>query len=278
MTKEERFLIRFHRDHPGSTPSIFDLCRTANGETSYQILAKPVPRATRVLDLGCGNGHLLDHCRQAGHSASDLFGVDLSTFSLGNAAARPTLANVGLAQARAQDLPLRTGVIDHVLCHLVLMLINPLTPALSEVARVLKPGGMLHAMMGGGPAVTDAPHAVDIFLEALAAVMPSPTRASPVMVDQRLRRASGLAGYLEETQLFAEVHTHDVYVTHDGTANEIWPLLRNQYECAEVSGEALTALKAEFIRRCERRYGSTAGIQAVWALRCVRARRVNPGG
>ena len=79
----EVFLRDFHRQYPGVTSRAFARGRIDQGGSSYAWLADEVPEgAGRILDLGCGDGHLLDVLRSRGLVAEQLVGVDLSAAEL----------------------------------------------------------------------------------------------------------------------------------------------------------------------------------------------------
>ena len=125
QTEAEQFLVRFHRDFPGCTPTAFAESRTETGESSYDLLVGVVPLGARVLDLGCGDGFLLESCVQRGHDPDHLIGVDLSADELALAAQRPLLSEVTLHHGHAHAAPVSDHSIDVVLCHMTLMLLGP---------------------------------------------------------------------------------------------------------------------------------------------------------
>jgi SAM-dependent methyltransferase len=89
----------------------------------------------RVLDLGCGPGLTLGCLVGEGLSA---LGLDASEAFSAQAAARgPVL------RGRAQAIPLRDGCLDGVFCECVLSATGDAPASLAEVARVLRPGGLL---------------------------------------------------------------------------------------------------------------------------------------
>src|SRR5262245_41982983 len=62
MSEATSFLRQFHEAEPRATPRALGWGRTPSGLSSYQVLAEIVPRTPgrpRILDLGCGDGHLL---------------------------------------------------------------------------------------------------------------------------------------------------------------------------------------------------------------------------
>lgn len=93
----------------------------------------------KVLDLGCGVGH--DLVRLAGLGLSAV-GVDASADMLARARARAGQVAV-LAQADGARLPLRSGTIDGCRIERVLQHVPDPDVVIAEVARVLRPGGVL---------------------------------------------------------------------------------------------------------------------------------------
>ena len=102
-----------------------------------------------VLDLACGSGPLLNilHARDTGLR---LIGVDMCPEELGLARDRLPQGAARLMQAEAQDMAdIPDASLDVVLCHWALTLMDPVTPVLDEVRRVLAPGGRFAALVDG---------------------------------------------------------------------------------------------------------------------------------
>ncbi len=109
----------------------------------------PLQRGDRVLDVGCGEGR---HAISAYLSASvDVVGLDLNEADL--ATARTRLAEFAAAEAASRgsctfihgsghDLPFPDDSFDKVICAEVLEHIPDYQSFLSEIRRVLKPGGL----------------------------------------------------------------------------------------------------------------------------------------
>jgi ubiquinone/menaquinone biosynthesis C-methylase UbiE len=95
--------------------------------------------ARRLLDLGCGTGRFA--VLAAERLGARVWGVDRSAEMLREARARPGAARVGWRQADATSLPFKPGWFDAVHSHLVLHLIDDLSGAVTEIRRVLAPGG-----------------------------------------------------------------------------------------------------------------------------------------
>jgi malonyl-CoA O-methyltransferase len=98
-----------------------------------------------VVDAGCGSGRYVLHALRRG--APRVHGVDLSPQML--AVARTALdafphdADVCLAQGDVTALPLVDALADVTVCGLVVGHLTELAPALSELVRVTRPGGLL---------------------------------------------------------------------------------------------------------------------------------------
>lgn len=98
----------------------------------------PEPAAgTRLLDVGCGTGHQLRDLRGAGF---DVSGVDGSREMLEYA--RQLNPGADLHEADVGKLPFADGSFDVVICLEVLRYLPDPMPCLTEIRRVLRPGGV----------------------------------------------------------------------------------------------------------------------------------------
>jgi malonyl-CoA O-methyltransferase len=105
-------------------------------ETEHETVLALLPdvRGLTVLDAGCGSGRYLQALSGRGARA---IGVDLSAAMLERA--RESTTRIARADLRA--LPFDEMSIDLVVCGLALGDVEELELALSEIARVLRPGG-----------------------------------------------------------------------------------------------------------------------------------------
>jgi ubiquinone/menaquinone biosynthesis C-methylase UbiE len=92
--------------------------------------------SSRVLDVGCGTGHFLKELSDRGFTCS---GCDPSDEMLGHA--RRLNPSISFKNASIEQLPYESNSFDIVIAIEVMRYIPDMDLALSEVYRVLKPGG-----------------------------------------------------------------------------------------------------------------------------------------
>ena len=108
-----------------------------------EALARLLPdlQGLTVLDLGCGKGRVSRLALERGASAT--VGVDVSEAMLEAAALDVPTPRAQWIQADAQDLPFDDAAFDVVVGGLMMGHVPHLEAALAEIARVLRPGGVL---------------------------------------------------------------------------------------------------------------------------------------
>jgi len=100
-----------------------------------------IRREDDVLDVGCGTGALTREVAQHVGDAGSVAGLDLSESMLG--VARETCPGIDFRQGSATDLPYGDGCFDIVVSSFMLMFVPDPRKAISEMRRVLRPGGRL---------------------------------------------------------------------------------------------------------------------------------------
>jgi ubiquinone/menaquinone biosynthesis C-methylase UbiE len=243
MDHAEAFLLDFHRHHPGCTRVAFETgkCLEA-GISSYELLSS-LANDDSILDLGCGDGHLLS-LLETGSLSSPPVGVDFSPNEL--AAARREHPHRVLAQAKAQRLPFATGSFSLVLSHFAFHLMSDLDVVVDELARVLTPSGRFATVIGGGPKVGDT---FETFLDVLKRHT-RPEKQVPSIGERRGRTEEGLSQLFGAHPAFRDqLEIRDHYVDFGGSFDEVWTRLSTVYDLMYFTSEELLEVRESFRKR-----------------------------
>ena len=275
MSAAESFLIRFHRAHPGCTSQAYAQGRIDGGGSSYDVLADCVPddlpEEARVLDLGCGDGHLLELLVRRGWRASQLLGVDLSAEELGLARDRAALHGARLMHGRAQELDLPDASVHAVLSHLAFMLMDQPERVLAQVTRVLAPGGVFATVVGGGPKVGDA---FELFIDLLLPIVRRVGAPLPRLGDRRCRTEQGLNELLGPAAGFVGLpRIQDFAVDLGGPFEAVWLNLSTMYDLYELPADALEELRTAFAAATRGLGPEPDRVPCSMFVRCARAVR-----
>ena len=144
-------LKTIHQENTGFTEACASSCRDEAGRNSYEWLSEVVPdnASLSVLDLACGSGPLLKILFDRNKNLN-LKGIDMCPEELVLAKTRLKNSGVNLIESKAQNLSaINDNSIDIVLCHWALTLMDPITPVLDEVRRVLTSEGQFVALVDG---------------------------------------------------------------------------------------------------------------------------------
>ena len=211
-----------HQHNAGFTEKCASTCRDKTGRNSYEWLAEVVPDIDGmcVLDLACGSGPLLKILYDRNKKLR-LKGVDMCPEELALAKARLPDNVVDLFELKAQNLTaIDDNSIDVVLCHWALTLMNPITPVLNEIRRVLSSGGLFATLVNGpmdaAPGYSDVYNLIYEYVQAKL-----PKYGEIDLGDPRIRSTNNLKHLLSETFPDAKVTIETSVVTMEGPVAEV---------------------------------------------------------
>ena len=134
------YVARYHAARPGITETAFDRASDPGVGSPHDWLVAGLPGPHGdVVDVACGSAPLRPRL-----DAGRYLGVDLSTPELDVARDR---GRGPVVRGDARRLPVRDVCADTVVCSMGLMLVDPVRAAVSEFARVLRPGGRLGLLL-----------------------------------------------------------------------------------------------------------------------------------
>ncbi|XYH92943.1 class I SAM-dependent methyltransferase [Sorangium sp. So ce1128] len=249
LSSNERFLLDFHRSHAGATAEFFGPARTPEGGDSYDRLAALVPEGDEavVLDLGCGDGLLLERIRQRRGSCARLIGLDISADELA-VAARRLGPDVRLLNERAQAISLPPASVDVVLSHMALMLMGDPASVIAEIHRVLRPGGVFSAIVDGGPAPSDG---FACFVESLRRTLRAAGRQPLQLVHPTFTSQQALLAHLGEAAGFSEARVDELAVSRREPPARLWELMLLTYDMAYLSPGEVERVRRDFLEAVE---------------------------
>jgi SAM-dependent methyltransferase len=216
-----------------------------DGRSSYDLLVEDVaalPRVTTAVDLACGDGYLLALLAQRLPSA-ELIGVDMTPEELGVARDRGLPDRVRLLAARAEALPLSAASADAVVCHMALMLFDSAAKVVNQLERVIRPGGILAAVLGPAAGSSE-------FVARFGAVLREAETAEelpPLRVGDPATFAEDSLRALFASDIWKDVRIDQFRLLLEGTDEQIQATLLSMYNVARLCDEG----RAELTRRLE---------------------------
>ncbi|ATD61794.1 MAG: class I SAM-dependent methyltransferase [Janthinobacterium svalbardensis] len=272
LTAAETYLQDFHQRQVGVTSAAFAHlpAHSAAGSwaSSYDVLASLIPAIDTplsVLDLACGDGHLLGLLATRQQNGLQLLGVDMSEAEL--AVARAALPpSVRLLQGRAQALDVPSASVDYLVSHMALMLMDDIEQVMQEIRRVLRPGSQFAAIVGRTFLLGEVN---DVFMRVFKAI------ASDALPPLRFgdRRAGSEAGWRELLDAgFADVEFDDINVPWTPTPAALWAALLDTYDIDRLDDEDRQRLRSAFLDAVTPLQAGDGTIATGWGLRLVHAR------
>ncbi|MCS6926750.1 MAG: class I SAM-dependent methyltransferase [Candidatus Binatia bacterium] len=144
--EEYRRFVRRYYDGPAGWFTLLSGILTGHETLAYRIIGPhgfDIRGCRRILDAGCGNGRYLRFLLRAAEPQAVLDGCDLSLGMLRRARQRLQSSRPCLVAAALQHLPYRDHSFDAIVCGWVLEHLPDVSAGLSELRRVLRPGGKL---------------------------------------------------------------------------------------------------------------------------------------
>ncbi|MDA7782920.1 class I SAM-dependent methyltransferase, partial [Candidatus Pelagibacter sp.] len=211
-----------HQEHTGFTEACASSCRDEAGRNSYEWLAELVPdnESLRVLDLACGSGPLLKILFDRNRNLN-LKGIDMCPEELALAKTRLINTRVNLIESKAQNLTaINDNSIDIVLCHWALTLMDPITPVLDEIRRVLTSEGRFAALVDGPMNVAPGYKEVhDLIYSYVQEVIPSYGEID--LGDPRIRGSESLSNLVNKSFPEANVTIETKVVSMEGPVTQV---------------------------------------------------------
>ncbi|MEN8172190.1 MAG: class I SAM-dependent methyltransferase [Chloroflexota bacterium] len=149
-----------------------------------------------VLDIGCGAGIYIPSLQKHLPPQSMIISADISLGMLRDVAKKPIAANANLINSRARQSPIPDGICDVVLANHMLYHVPDIPAVMSEIQRVLRPGGVLIA-------ATNAESSMTTFLDEIQAAYQAlgmPIKSLPTPFRKNFSLESGgefITPYLE---------------------------------------------------------------------------------
>ncbi|WP_437729842.1 class I SAM-dependent methyltransferase [Sorangium sp. So ce1335] len=249
LSPNERFLLDFHRSHPGATSEFFGPARTPEGGDSYDRLAALVPEGDDavVLDLACGDGYLLERIGQRRGSRVRRIGLDLSADELA-AAARRLGPDVLLLNERAQAISLPPASVDVVVSHMALMLMDDPATVIAGIHRVLRPGGVFSAIVDGGSAPSGG---LACFVASMGRTLRTADRAFLSLNHPIVMSREGLLAHLGEAAGFSEARVEELVVSRREPPARLWELMCLTYDVVQLSPAEVESTRRDFLDAVE---------------------------
>ena len=195
----------------------------------------------RWLDVGCGNGAftemLVERCAPA-----SIRGIDPSEAQIAFARTRPAARLAQFQQGNAMALPFENDEFDAAVMPLVIAFVPEPAKGVAEMARVVRPGGIVAAYMWDQPGGGMPYDALVVELQAMGVAVPQPPSidASRLDVQRALWAGAGLV----------DVETREIAVERTfANFDDYWTTVR----LGPSVGPPLAAMADDDLARLERR-------------------------
>ena len=193
----------------------------------------------RWVDVGCGNGAFTELLMQR-HAPAEVQGVDPSEGQLAYARKRPGAAGAVFHQGGAEALPFEADRFDAAVMALVLFFVPDPPKGVAEMARVVRPGGLVAAYLWDMPGGGFPFHPIQEEVRRLGITPPLPTSPQVSNVDalRAVWQGAGLEGI--ETRVIDVQRTYPSFENFWDTTMKTGSLVET---VKSLSPEALATLQ-----------------------------------
>ena len=268
------FLQSFHSRNPGVTSKVFAQVKICSGKSSYDLLVDTLPvdgTPLTVVDLGCGDGFLLELLSKRQSKKLHLIGVDMSEAELHAARSRLPSQEVTLLCEKAHNLSLSDSSVDYVLSHMSFMLMNPIVDVIKELRRVLKLGGVFTAVVPGSLQLGDA---YELFIQALRWNFDRDGLELKTSIgDSRMQSIDGIRSLFGENPGFSSPTIDDCVLKLDATPEKLCEVFSFNYNVALLSPESQKKLMSELMEKFKSARSEEGLTPCSMGLRQITAKR-----
>lgn len=248
-----------------------------DGRTGYDLLADHIPQARAVLDLGTGNGPLVASLLERCPELESIIGLDACASEVELARARFAAdPRVSFSIESADRMGLADHSMDAVLSHHAFYLMQPIEAVVAQVARVLRPGGVLAFVTWSARARSLEPFAE--LMRELASGTRRDAEHFQGWGDPRAFSLEGLHQVLVASRWFDDPLTWDEHDLELAEApDQLVERLLGFFYSAHLQGPETLDRSRQAWRRIVERHVDAAGIAHVrFPFACVRAIRSVP--
>jgi ubiquinone/menaquinone biosynthesis C-methylase UbiE len=270
MVNHEAFLLEYS-ERTWGTGHALALGRDSAGKSSYDHILENIakPFAGQVLDVGCGDGFLLQQFLTNVAPRAKAFGIDMSQTEVERATARLQGTEAQIIVGRAQHLPLASASMDFVFCHLSLSVMSNIDLVLKEIQRVLRPGGQLRATVPGKFVRSSL---FNNYLQALDESLKSEGKVwLSNLGDPRVRNEHGLQSVLKTAGFRAPFVIKNFELQFHLPPDELVELFLLKYDVAQLSPDSKEQLRTKVLRLLSGQKDRTGRVRHFAALRQIEA-------
>jgi len=247
------YLKQAHHEAPGMTPHAFDDFKASNGQNSYQVLAKTLGKLSskqvRILDLACGDGHLIPFIQKMAEEPAQILGVDMSADELEIAKTKKFGSNVIFKCEMANSISESSNSFDAILCHMALMLMTPIEPVVLELYRLLRPNGLIASVVGSSPSELSFNMTYRKILNGFIKEK-YPKFIAPVTGDQRINTQKDLQSVFPESK-FYDLKAENICLFKDIQPMESWNYFKDMYLVTILPDKEKAELRSRIVAAAE---------------------------